>query len=480
MSRRVAGGAQVVAGWSLSRFRRAASLAWRPLTLLVLQAVLVTAFLASQGRLELQSVPDTGSYREAARAASLGEALSHYRTVGYPLLIRAVSSLASSWAPIPWIQLLSWLAATSLFYRAVGRFFGSRWLALAMASPLLYASLLGMVNQAQPDFLAASFVVACLALALLVAMRPGSRWLWAGLGLAVLASYHLRPAYVFLIGFAPVMAAVARFCAERLAWRDLMRWTAGLALVTTLPFVAHAGLRWLTVGHFGLVSFGGTNLAGVTASFLDDAVVRELPQKSRRMARSMLRLRRQRGWTPYRLGAESISWFEQYSDNLWKVALVSAQEDLKRRRRAAAARGEQPSALPLRIERNQLLNEFGRDVIRLRPLLYGKWVTDAFVYGARKLPGEGWVLWPFVLLIPSLVIERFVSRPPAEGSAAADTGRRLAGLAAIAVGFFLGYLALLSLVSFPFERYFVGAVIFLPSTLCAMLFVLWRRILTAW
>ena len=57
---------------------------------------------------------------------------------------------------------------------------------------------------------------------------------------------------------------------------------------------------------------------------------------------------------------------------------------------------------------------------------------------------------------------------------------RLAGLAAIAVGFFLSYLGLLSLVSFPFERYFVGAVIFLPSTLCAMLFVLWRRILTAW
>jgi len=41
------------------------------------------------------------------------------------------------------------------------------------------------------------------------------------------------------------------------------------------------------------------------------------------------------------------------------------------------------------------------------------------------------------------------------------------------------YLLLVSLISFPFTRYFVSLTLFLPSALCAQFFVMWRRILPA-
>lgn len=55
----------------------------------------------------------------------------------------------------------------------------------------------------------------------------------------------------------------------------------------------------------------------------------------------------------------------------------------------------------------------------------------------------------------------------------------LIGLLALGVGYFAAYLLLVSLVSFPFTRYFVSLTLFLPSALCAQLFVMWRRILPA-
>lgn len=53
----------------------------------------------------------------------------------------------------------------------------------------------------------------------------------------------------------------------------------------------------------------------------------------------------------------------------------------------------------------------------------------------------------------------------------------LIGLLLLGVGYLATYLLLVSLVSFPFSRYFVSMTLFLPSALCAQLFVIWQRIL---
>ncbi len=456
-----------------------AALPLRPFALLLLQAILVGGFLFDQGRLEVHNVPDTVSYRQAARALNLRMTLAHYRTVGYPLLIRAVDRVSRDLTPIPWIQLFSWIAATALFFAAVARYFGSSWLALAAASPLLYASMIQLVNHMQPDFLSAAWVIASVSMILWLAVRPTSWPLWIGLGVVVLVSYHLRPAYLFLIGLAPLLAAVARLGVCPAEWRRILRWAAALALVTMLPYLAFAGLRWARVGHFGLVSFGGTNLAGVTASFLDDSVVAALPEEHRRLGGRMLTKRRDRGWEPYRLGDEPEPWFAQYSTNIWSVALGAAGRELQLRA-AADGEGAERDQRPMRIQRNEMLSEFAFSVIRVRPDLYRQWVLAAFGHGFGKLLREGWVVWPFGLLLLTFPVERVLTRGRATGRPLVDaSGRRLICFASLGVVFFLSYLLLLSLVSLPYDRYYFGTVLFLPSVLCAGLFVLWRRILTA-
>jgi uncharacterized membrane protein len=56
------------------------------------------------------------------------------------------------------------------------------------------------------------------------------------------------------------------------------------------------------------------------------------------------------------------------------------------------------------------------------------------------------------------------------------TQETLVALALLGVGFFSGYLVLVSLVSFPFTRYFESMILFVPTMLCAQLFAIWRQI----
>ena len=172
-------------------------------------------------------------------------------------------------------------------------------------------------------------------------------------------------------------------------------------------------------------------------------------------------------------------WFRQYSDNIWEVAVGSATRELKA---LAAANGEgaELDQRPMRIQRNEMLSEFAFSMIRLRPDLYRQWVMAALGHGFGKLSREGWVVWPFGLLLLTFPVERVLTRGRTRGRPLVGaTGRRLICFAGLSAVFFLSYLLLLSLVSLPYDRYYFGTVLFLPSVLCAGLFVLWRRILTA-
>jgi hypothetical protein len=53
------------------------------------------------------------------------------------------------------------------------------------------------------------------------------------------------------------------------------------------------------------------------------------------------------------------------------------------------------------------------------------------------------------------------------------------GLVLLGTGYFAAYLLLISEVSLPFVRYLVSSTLFLPSAICAQLWVMWSRILPA-
>lgn len=192
-------------------------------------------------------------------------------------------------------------------------------------------------------------------------------------------------------------------------------------------------------------------------------------------------MRRKRGWEAMTRRSAIIDYFVQYSDNIWRVAIPAAQKEYKR---ISALPEDHPDRLdgmerPARVVQNEMLSQASKAIVRLRPGLYVKWVTSALVYGLKQLLNYFWNVAPALLILFSTPIFLLATRstdtptPPLERSVLAA----LIGLLALGVGYFAAYLLLVSLVSFPFTRYFVSLTLFLPSALCAQLFVIWQRIL---
>ncbi len=452
-----------------------------PLALLVAQLLAVYLLDGRVHGWKPARMPDSQSYVQAARATSFTQAVSHYRTYGYPLFLRLVAAGGTRVGHLPSLQFALYGLAVVLLWGALRSYVGSPWLAFAGATPLPWAYVVDLMPEVMTDPLAATLTVTVAAVALALAVRPANRPLWLALVLAVMAAYQVRPAAVFLVGWAPLAAVVLRLGREGRPGRGLWRWGAGLALVTLVPYLAFAGARRLAVGHFGLVSFGGTNLAGVAACFLDEELVAELPPEHRPLAATMLRIRRQRlGWEPMTAGADTRQWFFQYSDNIWRVAITAAETQLRKEERRLAASGAAPDdPRPRRVRRNEMLNGAARAILRARPRLYLQWVRDSLLYGLGSLAGRPWIVWPLALLggsLLALVVRRGAAALPSVGD---PDGRAVGAILVLALSYFVIYLGLLSLVSWPFPRYFSAMILLLPSALALALVDVWRRLLGA-
>ncbi len=449
-----------------------------PLSWLILVLLATYLGFAATGGLKPVKTRDSPSYITASRVETLEEALSLHRTMGFPLALRLLADQDGSFEAVPRIQLLAYLASILLFWHAVRRYTASRWLAFAAALPLPFAGVMILVNKIGPDFLAAACTVCALSLLLLLTVRTTSRLLWVALPLAVFSSYQLRPAGVLLVPFIPVFGTVLWLCGGGGWSRRLARWAGGLALAMLLPWTLFAGLRWVVVGDFGLVSFGGCNMSGMVASFLSPEVIADLPPEHRSMAGRIYNRRVRRRWAPLTVNDDPAPWFEQYSDNMWHISMEVGKAQLKResRRAFAAGEGDRKGLRPTwRVELNKRLTSLSWAVIRTRPLLYLRWVRASFLYGIGQLPSFAWIVWPLVLLAASWPMAWL--HADREGPKA-GSDRSLLGLFLLGTGFFAGYLLVLALVSFPFQRYLVSTTLLLPSVLSAELFAVWSRVLT--
>ncbi len=92
-------------------------------------------------------VPDTESYHVLARKETVEGALTHYRTYGYPLLIRVFGR-----SELPGRELWIYFFGVICFFGGVAAYTGSGWLAVAAASPLVYAEALRAPRQAPARF----------------------------------------------------------------------------------------------------------------------------------------------------------------------------------------------------------------------------------------------------------------------------------------------------------------------------------------
>ena len=440
-------------------------------------------------------LPDTHGYRHAGRADSWTQALSSHRTVIYPALLRLYDRSGRTWKEIPVLHATVYFAAVVVFFVGLRVYSGSAWLALVAAIPLIYAKSHEFMAWAQTDSLSVSLTLVVFGLLLLLAARPASWIVWAVLAVAVALSYHLRPSTQFLIVLVPALAVVLRLCHTKQPLHRLLRWTAGLGVATLLPFLLFALLRLVLVGHFGLVAFGGANLIGITATFLDSWAVSALPDSEQRvLAQRLLERRSDRGWSRMEFDIPAEYYFDQYNDNVWQMAVPATRRRVRERTEpelaaaAEAREGRAPPPLvdprPRWIEQDEMMADLSRSLIRLRPYHYAHWVQQAWRYGLGKILDDGWILWLLVLSAGSLPLAWLVGpgirwpaiEPPASG-ARRDRAWILIGLAVAASSFFLIHTMLVCMVAYPISRYVVAATLLWPPFLAAQLFELWRRIL---
>lgn len=463
--------------------RFAAKLVGQPAFWLALQMLVVWLVIAASGGLRPQHVPDTQSYIVAAGAETFADALSNIRTYGYPFLINRFSDGADwyRFGRLIVTQRLAFLAAVFFFWWALSRFFRAPWLAFVAASALLYSPIVSLAQFLQPDFLAGAFIIAAIASLMLLSVSRSSIW-WVVLAASLFASYQLRPAGIFLVGLVPLLGWVYQTVRNRRPMRQAATFAGALALVCFVPYLTFATVRWATVGHFGLVSFGGVNAAGMAVCFLDGKLIENLPRNQQSMARSIARARKKAGYEPMRFNDDPQRWFEQYSTNIFRIGLPAAGEQLDREaRRARGDPSRSPPGEHRTVEKNRRLGALAKEIVRRRPAQYRRWFVSSMTFGVDQLDDWPSLSLPFWSLVVSLSLALILvgSGHRVERTDGDPRARALICLTLTAVAFFVFYMVLVALVSFPFKRYFASIALFLPPLLAALLFEVWRVVLPA-
>lgn len=424
--------------------------------------LLVASFARQQQarRFEPERDTDTVTYERVAQFESAQMTLGSLRTIGYPALLRLLEGHRGWLKPVEY----GIYAVTILgFWWAVAMWLRSGWVALAAALPLLWADIVRYLPLVLPDFLSAALGLATVTAVLLVAMRWRPVLSWTILTIGVFAAYQVRPAYLFLVPLVPVLGVILRRLREG-TWAQ-SRFGLALTAVSAGPLLGFSLLRWLVVGHFGLVSFLGYCLTGSAASFLDADRVRALPEQEQPIAEAVLAWREGRGWRPYRGSVRVDPWIRQYTPNIYRATRPPLLRDL----------AEHPieAATPL-MARNERFQRWSLAVLRTQPQLYLQWVGGVLVHGIRSAAGSRAVQIPFALLVISLPL--LMSTGTANGTG--SDGRRLLGLALLCLGYTVLKLLLLAAVAVPLPRYLAGAVLLVPSLLWAELALIWRRAVT--
>jgi hypothetical protein len=251
----------------------------------------------------------------------------------------------------------------------------------------------------------------------------------------------------------------------------------GLAALVLAPLLAWCSLRLAVVGHFGVVSFTGYNLIGLTASMLDGPLAARLPPSDRVLAGQILEWRRERGWRPVRAGSTLSKWRRPFNANSLEAGRAAR----------ALAEGDLPTTVPrarrralVNVEADRRLTRLSLAVLRARPEVYLAWLRLGWRSSLAATGADPWVWVPALLLAASLVgaagldRSRRVRAMPAEAGRLGP-GRPAWGLLLASLGYFLAALGLVLLVEVPYARYLAAAELLLPGALAATAVEVWVR-----
>jgi hypothetical protein len=357
---------------------------------LLVFAAIVFLWMKDEKQLRLKTCPDSASYLHPIRP--LSKSLQSERTLAYPAFLGIVLRFSPSLSALPKIQFCAHVAAIVVFamgLRWIG--FGS-WPAVIVSGPLLFSSLFqAYVGHVMTDSVGLSLAIAAVGFLLMTVSRP-ERWLpWVACTFCLFASYQLRPAYLFMLGWLPVTGILLfRTLASADAWRtNRKRMTMRLLSIAGVPFLAFCCLRWVVVDHFGLVSYGGSNVIGIAGQFLNEEAVDDLPPRLRPLANQVLRICQQRLEASWKASSMADSTAGRYSgclstsghvrmDYPLMIQLYNPTTHSVWRVAAREVCGTDSVAM------NNVLTDAAHALIRLRPDLYIRWFWNALEDGVSQ------------------------------------------------------------------------------------------------
>ena len=177
----------------------------RPRFWLVAQMLLFPSFGHVFGLLSLQEAADSESYLVAARMP-FQDLLGYHRTAGYPLLMKAFAAVSPGFRIMPWVHLALLYLAVVVLDTALRRYGASPWQAFAVSSGFLFAAWQNQaVSYLLTDFAAMVMAVMTVGFLFWVTAAPRRPLPWIGLTTCLAFSYHIRPAYLFLVPLVPLL-----------------------------------------------------------------------------------------------------------------------------------------------------------------------------------------------------------------------------------------------------------------------------------
>ena len=400
------------------------------------------------GRFEPIAQLDTAGYSDFP-VDRFENALNSQRTFVYPLILKAFQGMFGSFALLPLFQYAVSALASGTFMATLMRCGWQPGLALGATLPIMTSLLvLDYTHLITPDLVAQSFAILAVSSWLSIVHKGSGLLQWVLLGTWIFLAYQTKPAYLFLLVFVPLGGAIARWWlfAEQ---RDSLVLGVKFAIASFVPFLSWCTFRWVLVGHFGLVAFGGYNIVGIAGQLLQREWVDELSADVQPLAKEILERREQRkDWS----SKISYSTYEsQYNPMVWEIAVPAASK----------LYGNDSRAMNLELSR------FSREVIATKPVSYLIWLGLA-ANNAVKQCLELTILNPMVglsliamLLFHSLHWKRRKSKTSA--TSPFDSDQAYQTIVWLGIGYAMCSLALVILVETPISRYCGPSAVFIPS-----------------
>ena len=465
---------------------RRASLLGCPRFWLAAQIAAVAALGCPLGLFKLTTLPDSTSYITASRLP-FREMLGVGRTIGYPLFLRVVALVSPEFQAVPWIHFAMLVGTVFFLDFAVRRYGATPWEALAVSSGAFYAVINWMLPALLTDFAGQLAAIAAGACLFWLAAERKRVLPWLLLVLVVAAGYHIRPAWLFLMAWAPCTGLVllgihSKRTGQAFAWKGFL---AGLCAASFLPYLAFCTLRWFVVGHFGLVSFGGYCVVGLAAELIEpEMIAADLSPEFRPLGEEILRGRREQQIPRVFRGnffANVWQWERNHDRYVYFVVMPAADR----------LYGDDW------VEKNRVLNRFSWEVLRARKLRFAVLFLTSLPWAAVKLLYRSWPLRALLSLLAILLgtrcwmlrrwgLSQFghharrgrdENRTVPFGAAPTPvSGYLLAAVFWVAVSLFLMKIAFVLLTIFAEARYVLAAGVFVPSLVALLILSELQRI----